>query len=126
MPATFVNTHDFPDARRYLRQRTLIDALSCIHLAQRLVAEALLRAHAPERLPRLAKADVVETLLAKAAVVVCDDPQFGQLTSESHRETFLEVHLQMALFGWLGGRLTTAKEQAAWDRARREFQGDYR
>ncbi len=126
MPTTFVNTRDFPDARRSLRERTRIDALSCIHLAQRLVAEALLKAQAPERLTRLAKADVVETLLAKAAVVVCDDPQFEQLTTESHREAFLEVHLQMALYGWLGCHLQNAKEQLTWERARRDFQGDYR
>ncbi len=102
-----------------LSQATLVNALPSIHVVQRMVADALLAQPQGERLARLGKSDIVETLLAKATAIIATDAAYSLLTTDHRREEFLEAHLRVALVGWLEGKVNCSSELRALQAARR-------
>lgn len=96
-----------------LVRATQLDALSCINAAQRRVSAVLLQAGAGERLMRLAHADLIETLLARACILIAQDQSYPAAALGSLRERFLVAHLEHSLAQWLAQQACNQTEAIA-------------
>lgn len=94
-----------------------------INGAQAQAQQAMLSAGAGARLARLARADLLETLLLAAARVIKADAAYVQATSRQAREAFLGLHLQLAIVQWVRAAVQTPAEAVALDCAERVIQG---
>jgi hypothetical protein len=92
------------------------EALSAVAKAQATVQQTMLSVGAGERLARLAKADLIETLLMRASAVIKEDVAYSKLATIQHRGVFLALHLEMALVSWVGAYAETEAEDRAVQR----------
>ena len=98
---------NFQHSQELLAQATQLDALACIHAAQSRVCRVLFQVGASERLIRLARSDLLETLLARASTFLSQDPAYPARGPLKFRERFMVAHLEISLASWL--------QMHAWD-----------
>lgn len=83
------------------------------------VSELLFQMGAGERLVRLSRSDLVETLLVKALHLICADTRYVHQSNLLKKEAFASIHLESALVAWLTFQAPTAGETRALNRCSR-------
>ena len=112
-PTVRLNGASFSDARRALADTARVGVVGCVGLAQRMVRQQLRAQHASEDLVRIAGSDLVETLLARAALPI--SATMSGLARERH--TTLTAYLCAVLVRWLQARTEHDHDQQALVRA---------
>lgn len=112
-PTEYSSLAQFSQALVALCNSTDLDVLPCVHAARDVVATALGAVNASPLLIRLAKADLLETALARAVAVIEDAPRCKQLPTPELRANFLALHLEVVIVGWIRERTEMPKELAS-------------
>ena len=92
------------------------EVLFRVHAALTRVSGLLFQMGAGERLVRLSRSDLVETLLVKALQVICADDRYAHQSDLPKREAFISIHLESALAAWLTFQAQTVRETRALKR----------
>ncbi len=112
-PTVRLNSASFSDARRALAHAAGLDVVGCVSQAQRLVRQQLRTQCASESLVRMAGCDLVETLLARAALTLA-----GTIAETANEQrTTLTAYLCAVLVRWLQTRTEHDADQLALERA---------